>query len=322
MKILFIQAGLFLIFLNCYSQKNKIGVTYPTDDKIIYGICFTNSGDALAIADNNSVKVYSTSTNKEIREFKDGHTDQILSIDISKDSSLLVSGGKDSTVIIRDLKNGNILKSLKYNGIITSVAISPGNHYIASGCSDNNVYLYDLENKKESFVFTDHTDDVTAVAFTPDGKYLASSGGDKLIFMYSVTSGKLLSTLTGHEDWVRDIAFSDDGTELISCGDDSRVIIWKIWDINDIRIVNNLKYGNNWILSVTFNQDNNTYAYSDFNGNVSIVTGFGSYKTQLKCPVTKILFKPKNGIYLKIAVATRGKGVLLIDANNMKSTIF
>jgi WD40 repeat protein len=317
-KIFMAFAFLSSLFIG-YSQKGNAPIVYKTNNDIIYNICFTEKGGVLGIADDNTIKAYSTNSQGLLYEFKNGHKSQILAIDISKDSTLLVSGGKDSTMVIWDFVNKKILKSLTYQkGIITSVKISPDRRYLASGGTDNKVYLYDLEKNEVVHEFTDHVDDITSVKFSPDGTLLATASGDNTIKIYDVKNIKLLASLTGHKSWVRDISFSGDGTRLISCGDDSRIIEWNITNIQNIRVLNNSKIAFCWILSVAFNNDSKSYAYGDFNGNTIIDTPFSRYKINFNVPINKVIFKPNENDVLEIAIATRGKGVFLINAKDMK----
>lgn len=312
-----------LIVLLCiqsivYSQQKHDVFIYETESNIIYDICYTNNGGALAIADYNAIKIYSEDTKELLAGFNGGHKKQILSIDISKDSTLLVSGGMDSTIVIWNLIENEILETLTYQqSIVTSVKISPSGKYLLSGGA-NKLYLYNIAEKKIIKEMAGHRDVITSVAFSPDEKIFASSSADKTINIYETESGNLITKLTAHRSWVRDLSFSQDGTKLISCGDDSRIIIWNISDITNIKLRNQAKYGNTWLLSTDFNEDNKAFALGDLKGNVFIITQFKTYKTKVGTPINKLLFKPNNEGYIKIAVATSGKGVFVIDANAMK----
>lgn len=318
-KVLLPLIAIIALFPYVNAQRNNDLIVFKTDSKVIYDICFTKNGEALGIADNNSIKVYSTNSKVLLNEFKNGHKSQILSIDISKDSTLLVSGGKDSTIVIWDFANKKILKSLTYHtGIITSVQVSPNNKYLVSGGTDNKIYLYDIEKDQVMKEFTDHTDDITSVKFSPDGKLIASSSGDKLINIYEVKNRKLITPLIGHRNWVRDISFSPDGTKLISCDDDSKIIIWNISDVNNIQIQDISKSSTGWLLSVDFNEDSITYVYGGISGKAKIVTHLSDYFATINKPIHRIKFKPNETPCLKIAIATLGKGVVLIDAKDMK----
>ncbi|MGV8096147.1 MAG: WD40 repeat domain-containing protein [Mangrovibacterium sp.] len=315
-KIFTLIAFLFIVSL-CHAQKRFSG--YPTDHPIIYGLCFTSKGEVIAIADNNTIKVYSTNSRRLINEFKNGHKNQILAIDISKDNTFLVSGGKDSLITLWDFRQNKILRSLSYQkGIITSVQISPDCRYLVSGGTDHKVYLYDLSGERLIHEFNDHAGDITSVIFSPDGKLIASASEDKTVNIYDLQKCELITSLKKHRNWVRDIAFNGDGTKLISCGDDSRRIIWDVTDLHRIRIDENSKSGLDWIMSADFQEDNKTYVLGGMNGKILIHGKFAKYKIRIGKSINNILFIPNSGSSLKVAAATRGRGVVLIDARNMK----
>jgi WD40 repeat protein len=301
------------------AQKESSDIVFKTDDKIIYDVCFAKNGKELAIADGNSIKVYSTTSRQLLHEFKNGHSKQLITIDVSEDSSLLVSGGKDSTIVIWDYHNKTLLKSLAYQkGIVTSVKISPDGNYMASGGTDRKVYLFNLKTNEVVREFADHADDITCVEFSRDGRILATASGDKTINIYDLETLQLVTMLKGHTGWVRDLSFSKDEKSLISCGDDGNIITWSITDTKKIRIRLQSRLGFAWILSVDNNEDNITYAFGDVSGRIMIKGRFGSYDKKLGAPVHRILFKPNNGKQLGIVVSTRGKGVVFISAKEMK----
>jgi WD40 repeat protein len=300
-------------------QKVNDFTDFNTESKIIYDICFTDKGEVLGIADNKTIKAYSAEDNDLINEFKGGHKGQILSIDISKDSSLLISGGKDSLINIWDFFTGQIIKSLNcHKGIITEVKISPCSNYLASGGTDCKVFIYDLNKNQIICEFNDHKDDVTSLAFNPACTMLASASADKTIKIYNLISGKLITSLTGHKNWVRDLSWSPDGTRLISCGDDSRIIIWNVRNIDNIYIQTNSRIDYGWLLSVQFHEYNNTYTTGGTSGKAWIIMSYNQNLLKIKYPINKILLKPNEGMYLKIALATFGKGVIMVNADRMK----
>ena len=125
--------------------------------------------------------------NELLNEFKNGHKNRILSIDISNDSTLLVSGGRDSLIVVWNFTENEVITTLKYSkGIVTCVQI-----------------------------FTEHSDVITSVEFSPDGSLLATSGGDGMVNIYDVKGKKLITSLSDHGDWVREVSFSKDSTRLI-----------------------------------------------------------------------------------------------------------
>ena len=231
----------------------------------------------------------------------------------------MVSGDKDGKIVVWDFINNKILKTLTYQkGVITSLKISPDGRFLVSGGIDKKVYLYDLKNNNLLREFTDHRDDVTSVGFSPDGKFLASAGGDKTINIYDLSNYKLLVSLTRHKSWVRAIAFSSDSKKLISCGDDSRVITWDLYQKDKITFLNEETFSFDWLLSIDFNEDNNTYTCGGMNGKARIITSIDKYELNIGKPINKIKFKPNEASFLKVVIATQGKGVIFLDGANMK----
>ena len=318
-KSFYLVIVILMLSATGYARKKPEYRIFRTDSKIVYGICFTDKGGALAIADNNTIKVYSTNEDLLLNEFKNGHRRQIITLSVSKDSTLMVTGGKDSTIVLWDFVNARVLKRLSYHhGIITSVHISNDQRYIVSGGTDRKVFIYDIESDRLIHEFSDHSDDINSVKFSHDGNWIASAGSDKIVNIYSTAELRLTASLTGHKGWVRDIAFSHDSTMLISCGDDSRLITWRFSKASGIYPEKSLKASRSWLLSTDIHPDGSTYATGDINGVIKVFTHFVSYTAKIMVPVNKILFKPDNSSMIKIAVATRGKGVFLMGAQDMK----
>jgi WD40 repeat protein len=311
---------LFLVLLSdTYAQKESFRRVIPTDSDVIYDLCFSPFGSRVAVADDREIKLFTTADLQLEGRFTGGHRDRILSIDLSQDSSLLVSGGKDSTIVLWDVARAIPVEILHHHqGMVTAVAISPDGRYVASGGTDHQVFLYSLKEKGEARVITGHFKDVTSVAFSPNGKWLASSGGDGTIIVYDLQNNTVLEALSGHQGWVREVQFTPDSHKLISCGDDSRLITWNMEDPSRIYKQFKVKVPSEWLLSLDIRDDNTTIACGGSEGKARIHTHLGIYSAKMGAPVTRIRFKPGEAVYLKMALATRGGGAFLMDGNGMK----
>jgi WD40 repeat protein len=309
-----------LIFISAFSVlgQNKIK---PIDPNvrigdfygIVYDICFSQSGQTLIIPQSNQICFYDIHSNALTRRFIGGHSKPILKIDLATDSSLLVSGGLDSMIVLWNVKSGEIVKRLNYHhGVITSLDLNPYGSLLASGSSDKTVVVYDFSNGKIAFKLENSVSDITMVKFSPDGQLLAVASQDKQIKLYDSQKGQLIATLDGHKNSVRDLCFNKEGNRLFSCGDDSKLIKWNIKNRNQItKEVES--YGSDWLLSIDIKKD--AYVVAGLNSRISVITNFATLQGKIGVPVNKILFVPNSGIFLKMAVATRGKGVFLMDAS-------
>jgi len=309
---------LFLFQLvSALSAQDPGGVfNLSTGQDIIYTICYSAKGGVLAVGDNCNVKVFNSTSRELIGEFEHGHRKQILSADISRDSTLMITGGKDSTIVIWDFLTRKIVrKLLHHHGLITCVKFSNDGRYIVSCGTDKNVFLYDISSASIVAKFPDFKDDLTAVNFSPDGSLLVTGGADGMISLYSCQTLKRISSIKGHADFVRDLSFSHDGNRLVSCGDDARIVKWDCSDPEHISMIMDRKDGHDWILCMSKSSDDEIFAYGDNAGNVKVLWPRGIYARNVKVPVQRILLRPMPGNEIQVAVATRGKGVMIINGS-------
>jgi WD40 repeat protein len=169
-----------------------------------------------------------------------GHGWEVTAIAFSSDGRILVSGGADSAIMIWDWRAEKRLRTLnrpddffgslaswfdQSKGIIWAIAISPDDKIIASGGSDQPIYLWNLETGKLEKSLTDHEGYVCCLAFSPDRQTLASGGKDNMIRIWNYHTGELLQTLE-HLGTIKSLAFSPDGQTLVSGSWDRTVKIW------------------------------------------------------------------------------------------------
>ncbi len=317
--ILSIVLLLAVVSLKAQKKNDIVVLGNPLAD--VYDISFFNEGSALAAATGNTVQFFNIENQKMIRQFESVHSNTILTIDVSADDTRLVSGGKDGLIVLWDTKSGEVIQKLNYHqGVVTSVKFSADARYLVSGASDNKVILYDLSSKEIKFTFT-HADDILAVAFSPDGKTVASASADQSIKFWDVEVGAQIFSIDDLKSFPRSIAFSPDNTKLIACGDNSITTVWDVTDFKHIKKQEELKHHLNWLLSVDFNADNDTFVTGGISGKIKICCNLSTYGYKLGKTINKVLFQPNQGVNLKIAAATMGNGVVLIDAVNMKTKL-
>jgi WD40 repeat protein len=312
---------LFLFQLvSALSAQDPGGVfNLSTEQDIIYTICYSAKGGVLAVGDNYNVKVFNSSSRALLGEFEHGHRKQILSADISRDSTIMVTGGKDSTIVVWDFLTRKVVrKLLHHSGLVTCVKLSNDGRYLVSCGTDKSVFLYDLASASIVSKFSDFKDDLTTVTFSPDGSLIVTGGADGMISVYSCTTFKKLASFKGHTDFVRDLSFSHDGKRLVSCGDDARIVKWDCSDPEHISMIMDRKEGHEWILCMSKSTDDEIFAYGDNAGNVKVLWPRGIYARNVKVPVQRILLRPMTGNEIEVAVATRGKGVMIINGSGFK----
>lgn len=127
------------------------------------------------------------------------------------EEGVVVSGGKDSRVIVWDAETGK----------------------------KRVVFKADIEKryKKNPALADGHVGNVLTVAVTDDGNMAVSGGDDGLIRVWDVRAGKLIENMRGHRGPVHGLAFRNASRQLFSASRDRTV---KVWDMNDMAYVETL----------------------------------------------------------------------------------
>ncbi|SCP04784.1 ribosome assembly protein 4, putative [Plasmodium ovale] len=97
-----------------------------------------------------------------------GHTNSILCLAFSPNSSHLATGSGDNTIRLWDINTQTPIATLKdHTHWVLAVLFSPDNKFLATASMDHNVCIYDTHTGKLLNVLTGHTKEVTTLCFEP-----------------------------------------------------------------------------------------------------------------------------------------------------------
>jgi len=203
----------------------------------VSSVVFSPDGKWLASgSDDHTICLWETSTGAIIAHIETSQA--VLSVDITSDGMYIVSGGGSVDGIMEgwDVPSGKPLITHREATCIHSIAVSPDNSFIASGCADHTIKLRGLKARmrEEFLMFFDsdiimlrgHHGIVSSVAFQADGKVLASGSHDKTIKLWAVPGNEEIETLVGHTDAVLSVAFHPSLPLLASGSFDKTVKLW------------------------------------------------------------------------------------------------
>ncbi|TPX36515.1 hypothetical protein SmJEL517_g01359 [Synchytrium microbalum] len=150
-----------------------------------------------------------------------GHFEAIYCLQF--DESKIVSGSRDDTIKIWDMKTGECTKTLHGHGA-SVLCLQYDDQYIVSGSSDSTVIVWDITTSEPKKVLRSHTESVLNLRF--DKRYIASCSKDKTIKLWNTSTGDLIRTLRGHRAAVNAIQFSED--LVVSASGDRTIKVWRI----------------------------------------------------------------------------------------------
>ena len=176
-------------------------------------------------SDDNTLRLWNGNGEPMAAPFQ-GHTDSVLSVDISQDGQTIVSGGADTTVRLWDPQGGAIATLEAHQEPVNAVAIHPTQSLMAS--AGETIRLWDLQGNPVGLPIEGHEETINTVAFTPDGQRLISGSDDRTIRIWDLQGNPVGPPIEGHTDDVNAIAFSPDGQRFVSTSRDQTLRLWDI----------------------------------------------------------------------------------------------
>ncbi|RUT08542.1 hypothetical protein DSM106972_017100 [Dulcicalothrix desertica PCC 7102] len=266
-------------------DKVKLLRTFAGHRTIIMGVKFSPDAKTLAtLGWDGQVKLWRP--NNSLLQSLNGHKSLILGLAFSYPTHLskrriIASASADRTVKLWETDDeGKVLslRTLKHDGVVMGVALSPNGKLLATASGDATIKLWTLQGQLLA-TLKGHQGAARKVSFSPDSKLLASGSADGTIGLWKVEGRNpvLLSKLRGHQGGVWVVSFSRDGQIIASSSGDSTIKLWK----KSGELITTLKGHQSAVRSVAFSPDNQILASGSDDKTVKLWRLDGSLLTTL-----------------------------------------
>ncbi|XP_026155698.1 zinc finger protein 106 [Mastacembelus armatus] len=186
--------------IRCYSLKTQeLEQQFSLSDRVL---CLHSRWRTLyAGLANGTVVTFNLKTNKQMDVFECHGPRAVSCLASSQEGArrILLVGSYDSTISVRDAKNGLLLRTLEGH-TKTVLCMKVVSDQVFSGSCDQCVYAHNIHSGELVQVYKGHSHAVTVVAVL--GKVMVTACLDKLVRVYDLQSHYQLQVYGGHKDMV------------------------------------------------------------------------------------------------------------------------
>lgn len=171
--------------------------------------------------------------------FLRGHRLSVTCVTISHDDKHIFSGSKDCSIIKWCAQSGKKLhqvpgvkkpsdQPLGHTGHVLSLAISSDGAFLASGCQNKVIFVWNPVSMERRHVFQGHRGAVTGLAFRIGTHQLFSCSADRSVKVWNLDEMAYVETLFGHQDAVNAIDSYTRERAVTAGGRDNTLRVWKV----------------------------------------------------------------------------------------------
>jgi hypothetical protein len=194
---------------------------------------------------DNAVYVWETATSARLGLLV-GHTAPVVSLAVSPDSRVVLSGSQDRTLHLWTLAEGKQLHSFSASSENPRGVFSPDSKYILTFGDAPVLRLWDVASGSLVHELAGHIARCAGI-FSTDGKQILSYSSDRTARLWEVANGKQTQLFEGASDALWGAVFLEDGRQVAAWGKDRSL---RVWDADTGRSVRQLDLGKDWKLDL------------------------------------------------------------------------
>lgn len=228
--------------------------TFVGNIRWIESLSFSPDGKTFITGRGQNVAQWDIQTGQIVSSF-DFPDKWVTKFKYLSDGKSFISDNYDGTMDIRDITNGDVLKSFKgVSQFAFNFDVSKDGKNILVG-SYSDIKLVNITTKIDLRNFPGHRYGTFKVNFSPDNRSFISAGADSIFRLWNIESGKITRSFIDNTFQVAGSCFSPDGKTLLTTGLgwSSACILW------DIESGKELKVFDNWIYSVEYAPNGNSF---------------------------------------------------------------
>jgi WD40 repeat protein len=190
-------------------------------------------GDPVKIATARPIIIWDVAT-RTMKGVLRGSARRVFSLDVDRETGLLVSAGEEEGVRVWNIETGGYLRYFRAmrGSPVWAAAFSPDGTNIAWGDGEGQIHSRPVSGGGQSFSAKVHENRVASISYDPRGRWLASTGWDGTVRLSDPSTGSLLRVLTKSNGLSLGVAFSPGGKLLGATNCAGDILVWDLPDFS------------------------------------------------------------------------------------------
>ncbi|QIX01310.1 hypothetical protein AMS68_006827 [Peltaster fructicola] len=218
-------------------------------ERALTQVVYSKQGDLLfSVSKDHVVCAWYTHNGERYGTYK-GHIGALWTVDVDPTTTVMVSGGADSTMRLWDVKTGKLLKTWEFITAVKRVEFSEDGKQLLCVTEKrmgqlSNIYVYDINVDVEAEqsdepslrIVVEELPRVTVAGFSALNRYIVSGHEDGSVTQWDAKTGEMIANEFSHDDGmqVTDLQWSADRTYFITSSKDKTA---KLHDSESLRVL-------------------------------------------------------------------------------------
>lgn len=199
-------------------------------------LAFSPHDNCLAIASENSVRVYNWTMQEKVMEVKNRDWSTFEKVEFSPDGSLLAAGDRDGWIRFWSFPSGQEVAAFNQSCSVDDISFSADGSQVATTCGNGTLNIWDMQSGEE----------LDQSKVEGNGLSALSADGSMMVTVTSLGTARVWDLKSDREiarlkqgSWMRIDAldFSPDGKFLATGGTDKTVRVWDLDTFDQVAVV-------------------------------------------------------------------------------------
>lgn len=220
-------------------------------------LCMSITDDIMISGwEDGSLRMHEVESTKCIWELDSVHKNGVTSIDLTKDSKHIATGGADGVVRLWELRSLSMKTNLKeHTNKITKVKLWPGDNNLISSSRDKSLLHWDLVKEKRLQAFYQTMGGVNSFDIIPDKNLIISTGQDRKVSYWDLRQPNVVKCFDTDSD-----AKNLEECMKIRCTRDGKTFYTggayiKAWDVGTGKLLSKYIGHSNGVMSLDLSYD-------------------------------------------------------------------